>query len=182
MDYAPRALWEAESEGEFPGEVLGEAPAITHFGASVARHIHKFSFPGNNRPGNETGTPALLMRLLMDTSKQLRVLKGSKVLWLEGMHPTCEKLKSVLSVDSPALQVCWVWFQASEEKKERSGVEEGEQSKKKRCMCIRESTCLTLFMSSGAVHSIPLPFLVIMTSVLKVHVMKKGLRARDRHN
>lgn len=151
--------------------------AQVHFRASVARHIHKFSFPGNNRPGNETGTPALLMRLLMDTSKQLHVLKGSKVLWLEGMHPTCEKLKSVLSVDSPALQVCWVWFQASEERKE------GEQGEKKRCMCIRESTCLTLFMLSGAVHSIPLPFLVIIiASVLKVHVMKKGLRARDRHN
>lgn len=96
------------------------------------------------------------------------LMKGNEVLWLEGLHPACEELKSVLSVDSPVLQVCWVWFQASRREGERSGVEEGKKGERMRCMCIRENTCLTIFMPPGTVHCIPLPFLVNTSSCMLV--------------
>lgn len=78
-------------------------------------------------------------------------------------------VQSVPPSESSVLQTCWVWFSVDGEDitKKRNGcqqpmIDEGEEGAKwEQCLCKRESNCLTLFMESGAVHYVPLPFLVI---------------------
>ena len=85
-------------------------------------------------------------------------VSGSRVVWYEGLHPHNRTVRKVYSVESEILQAFWCEFReegvCSSDGKSRRG------SQSLRCVCVREHSCLTFFMQTGAVHYIPLPFLV----------------------
>ena len=85
-------------------------------------------------------------------------VSGSCVVWYEGLHPQNRTVGKVYSVESEILQAFWCQFReegvCSSDGKSRRG------SQSLRCVCVREHSCLTFFMQTGAVHYIPLPFLV----------------------
>ena len=67
-----------------------------------------------------------------------------RVIQVEGLHPLTRSLRKLYGVQSDILQAILCEFQ--EDGKELAGI------------CVREASCLTLFMESGAVHYVPLPF------------------------
>ena len=87
---------------------------------------------------------------------------GCEVRWLEGSDPTSRRLKRVLSVETPVLQAFWCQFSCSlNQRRQRVvGASGGDEEVLQQCVCVRESSCLTLFMASGAIHNVPLPFVV----------------------
>ena len=85
-------------------------------------------------------------------------VSGSCVVWYEGLHPHNQTVRKVYSVESEILQAFWCQFR--EESVSPSGGESRREDRSLRCVCVREHSCLTFFMQSGAVHYIPLPFLV----------------------
>lgn len=71
---------------------------------------------------------------------------------------------------SSVVQTCWIWFSMGDEEinnrkndrhKQKATEREGEGTERQKCLCKKDSNCLTLFMDSGAIHYIPLPFMVI---------------------
>ena len=85
-------------------------------------------------------------------------VSGSRVVWYEGLHPHNRTVRKVYSVESEILQAFWCQFR--EESVSPSGGESRREDQSLRCVCVREHSCLTFFMQTGAVHYIPLPFLV----------------------
>ena len=73
------------------------------------------------------------------------------MIWYEGLHPHNRTLKKVYSVEGEVLQAFWCEFPRGEKVEEQQLL---------RCVCVREDSCMTLFMETGAVHYVPLPFLV----------------------
>ncbi len=71
---------------------------------------------------------------------------GKKVGRVNGVHPLTRSVGSVYSMETEVLQAvnCEFW----------------QEGRPLRGVCVRETGCLTLFMESGAVHFVPLPFLV----------------------
>ena len=84
-------------------------------------------------------------------------VSGNQVVWYEGLHPHNQTVRKVYSVESEVLQTFWCTF--SESASSNDGGSSGEDHSL-RCLCVREHTCLTLFMQTRGVHYIPLPFLV----------------------
>ena len=74
-------------------------------------------------------------------------VSGNTVTWFEGIDTANRLVKNLYCVETTALQAYWCQF-----------YEKGNAIL--RCVCVRESSCLTLFMETGAVHYVPLPFLV----------------------
>ena len=104
-------------------------------------------------------------------------LSGCEVRWWEGSDPTSRRLKRVLSVETPVLQAFWCQFGCSlnERRQRAAGRGGGDEEVLQQCVCIRESSCLTLFMASGAIHNVPLPFVVgIFSSIFVVTRMVAG--------
>lgn len=99
-------------------------------------------------------------------------VRGNRVVWLEGLSPGVRTVKKVYSVETDILQAFWCRFRAKKPRGDGKGdVEEREERKERDkgakrsedgllCICVREQNCLTLFLQTGAVHYIPLPFLV----------------------
>ena len=93
---------------------------------------------------------------------------GNRVVWLEGLNPRVRTVKKVYSVESEILQAFWCQFRtkkAGHERKNRDTDTDGRDKAKRSgealmCICVREQNCLTLFLQTGAVHHVPLPFLV----------------------
>ena len=94
-------------------------------------------------------------------------VSGSRVVWYEGLHPHNRMVKKVYSVESEIFQAFWSQFR--EEGVSCSGVESKRGDQPLRYVCVREHSCLTFFMQTGAVHYIPLPFLVSGLVALQVH-------------
>ena len=107
---------------------------------------------------------------LTGAPQELCVL-GNRVVWLEGLNPGVRTVKKVYSVETDIVQAFWCRFRAKkprsdrkdgagerEEWKEREGVKRSEDGLL--CICVREQNCLTLFLQTGAVHYVPLPFIV----------------------
>ena len=102
-------------------------------------------------------------------------VQGNRVVWLEGLNPAVRAVKKVYSVETDILQAFWCRFRAKkprgagreecegdrEGKKEREGAKRSEDGLLS--ICVREQNCLTLFLQTGAVHYVPLPFLVSST-------------------
>jgi len=84
-------------------------------------------------------------------------VSGNQVVLYEGLHPHNQTVRKVYSVESEVLQTFWCMF--SESASSNDGGSSGEDHSL-RCLCVREHTCLTLFMQTGGIHYIPLPFLV----------------------
>ena len=80
-------------------------------------------------------------------------VSGKQVVLYEGLHPHNKTVGKVYSVETEVLQAFWFTFSESDESLSGEG-------HSLRCLCLREHTCLTLFMQTGGVHYIPLPFLV----------------------
>ena len=74
-------------------------------------------------------------------------MSGCSVKVLKGT----ETLKNVFTVHSPILQALWVWFKDDE----RKGARPDGYTK---CLCLREQGQLTIIMSNGTLHTVPLPF------------------------
>ena len=95
-------------------------------------------------------------------------VSGSRVVWYEGLHPHNRTVRKVYSVESEILQAFWCEFReegvCSSDGKSRRG------SQSLRCVCVREHSCLTFFMQTGAVYYIPLPFLVSGLVALQVGI------------
>jgi hypothetical protein len=104
------------------------------------------------------------------------------VVWLEGLNPGVRAVKKVYSVETDIIQAFWCRFRKVAKKPRSDGKddEEGEREEGKErrreegegdrrsgegvlCICVREQNCLTLFLQTGAVHYVPLPFLVSST-------------------
>ena len=97
---------------------------------------------------------------------------GNRVVWLEGLNPEVRTVKKVYSVETDILQALWCRFTAKKlqsgsvrgdgdgrkEKDDGSSSKEGEDGLL--CICVREHNCLTLFLQTGAIHYVPLPFMV----------------------
>ena len=81
-------------------------------------------------------------------------VSGSRVVWYEGLHPHNRTVRKVYSVESEILQAFWCVF------REEGVCSSDREDQLLRCVCVREHSCLTFFMQTGAVHYIPLPFLV----------------------
>ena len=104
-------------------------------------------------------------------------VRGNRVVWLEGLNPGVRSVKKVYSVETDILQALWCRFRA---KKPRGGEKDGEGEREEGkegakgseegllCICVREQNCLTLFLQTGAVHYVPLPFLVSST-LMRAH-------------
>jgi hypothetical protein len=107
------------------------------------------------------------------------------VVWLEGLNPGVHAVKKVYSVETDIIQAFWCRFRRAAKKPRGDGKdddEEGERGEEERrreegegdkrsgegvlCICVREQNCLTLFLQTGAVHYVPLPFLVSSTGSL----------------
>jgi len=84
-------------------------------------------------------------------------VSGNRVVWYEGLHPHNKTVRKVYSVESEVLQTFWCTFGESVSSSDGGSSGEGHSL---RCLCVREHTCLTLFMQTGGVHYVPLPFLV----------------------
>ena len=84
-------------------------------------------------------------------------VSGNQVVWCEGLHPHNQTVRKVYSVKTEVLQTFWCTFSESMSSNDGGSSGEGHSL---RCVCVREHTCLTLFMQTGGVHYIPLPFLV----------------------
>jgi len=84
-------------------------------------------------------------------------VSGNQVVWYEGLHPHNQTVRKVYSVETEVLQTFWCTFRESVSSND--GGSSGEDHSL-RCVCVREHTCLNLFMQTGGVHYIPLPFLV----------------------
>ena len=84
-------------------------------------------------------------------------VSGNRVVWYEGLHPHNQTVRKVYSVETEVLQTFWCTFRESVFSSDGGSSGEGHSL---RCLCVREHTCLTLFMQTGGVHYIPLPFLV----------------------
>ena len=99
-------------------------------------------------------------------------VRGNRVVWLEGLNPGVRSVRKVYGVETDILQALWCRFGA---KKPRGGEKDGEGEREEEerkegakgseeegllCICVREQNCLTLFLQTGAVHYVPLPFLV----------------------
>ena len=84
-------------------------------------------------------------------------VSGNQVVWYEGLHPHNQTVRKVYSVETEVLQIFWCTFSESVSSSDGGSSGEGHSL---RCLCVREHTCLTLFMQTGGVHYIPLPFLV----------------------
>lgn len=95
-------------------------------------------------------------------------VSGSRVVWYEGLHPYNRTVRKVYSVESEILQAFWCQF--SKESVSPSGGESRRGDQSLRCVCVREHSCLTFFMQTGAVHYIPLPFLVSGWVALQVDI------------
>ena len=95
-------------------------------------------------------------------------VSGSRVVWYEGLHPHNRTVRKVYSVESEILQAFWCQF--SEESVSPSGGESRREDQSLRCVCVREHSCLTFFMQTGAIHYIPLPFLVSGWAALQVDI------------
>ena len=97
------------------------------------------------------------------------------MVWLEGLNPAVRTVKKVYSVETEILQAFWCRFRSKNSDKDRgrrstphgdidggdSGREKTERDVDSRglvCICVREQSCLTLFLQTGAVHYVPLPF------------------------
>ena len=93
-------------------------------------------------------------------------VSGSRVVWYEGLHPHNRTVRKVYSVESKILQAFWCQFR--EEGVSPSGGKSRREDQSLRCVCVREHSCLTFFMQTGAVHYIPLPFLVSEWVALQV--------------
>jgi len=76
--------------------------------------------------------------------------------------PATWRLKRVLGVESQVLQAFWCQFmsKAKQEDKIGSDVEQENEGELLQCVCVRESSCISLFVESGAIHNVPLPFTV----------------------
>ena len=105
---------------------------------------------------------------------------GNRVVWLEGLNPGVRTVKKVYSVETDILQVFWCRFRTRKtrsytDKEDREGGREGRKERERGdglyvggereedgslCICVREQNCLTLFLQTGAVHYVPLPFVV----------------------
>ena len=87
---------------------------------------------------------------------------GNRVVWLEGLNPGVRTIKKVYSVETDILQAFWCRFKTrkarSTEREDREGDRRDEDGLL--CLCVREQNCLTLFLQTGAIHYVPLPFLV----------------------
>ena len=105
-------------------------------------------------------------------------VRGNRVVWLEGLNPGVRAVKKVYSVETDILQAFWCRFRATKKPRgsgggggkdgERGEVDQGKEGDKRSgegvlCICVREQNCLTLFLQTGAVHYVPLPFLVSYT-------------------
>lgn len=95
-------------------------------------------------------------------------VSGSRVVWYEGLHPHNRTVRKVYSVESEILQAFWCQFR--EEGVSPSGGKSRREDQSLRCVCVREHSCLTFFMQTGAVHYIPLPFLVSEWVALQVDI------------
>ena len=93
---------------------------------------------------------------------------GSRVVWYEGLHPHNQTVRKVYSVESEILQAFWCKFRQEGLSLSDGESRRGDQSP--RCVCVREHSCLTFFMQTGAVHYIPLPFLVSGQVALQVDI------------
>ena len=104
-------------------------------------------------------------------------VRGNRVVWLEGLNPGVRAVKKVYSVETDILQAFWCRFRATrkpcssgggEKDGDRGEIDQGKEGAKRSgegvlCICVREQSCLTLFLQTGAVHYVPLPFLVSYT-------------------
>lgn len=94
------------------------------------------------------------------------------MVWLEGLNPGVRAVKKVYSVETDIIQAFWCRFRATKKPHSGSGkdgdrgeIDQGKEGTKMSgegvlCICVREQNCLTLFLQTGAVHYVPLPFLV----------------------
>ena len=87
-------------------------------------------------------------------------MAGRRVLWVEGLHPAASSLRRAYSLGSDVLQAFWCCFEDT--------TSEGGEKRVMRCVCARESSCLTLFMESGAIHHVPLPFPVSVSRPITI--------------
>ena len=98
-------------------------------------------------------------------------VQGNRVVWLEGLNPQVRTVKKVYSVETDVLQAFWCLFRtrrSSDQEGERGRKSDlndddgGEKRKRDReglmCVCVREQSCLTLFLQTGAIHYVSLPF------------------------
>ena len=70
-------------------------------------------------------------------------------------------------VEPLALQTCLAWFILHCDMPSNTIIhhqleEKDSDPHRERCVCRRDRDCITIFMDSGRVHSVPLPFLVII--------------------
>ena len=92
-------------------------------------------------------------------------VQGNRVVWLEGLNPQVRTVKKVYSVETEVLQAFWCQFRTrrrSEREGERGrksglGDDEDRETRKRGgegslCVCVREQSCLTLFLQTGAIH------------------------------
>ena len=87
-------------------------------------------------------------------------VSGRRVVWFEGLNPRTRTVKKVYNVDTDVLQAFWCRFRGAKGQKKEAGKKDKENEDGVECVCVRESKCLTLFMQTGAVHYVSLPFLV----------------------
>ncbi|KAL5463582.1 hypothetical protein EMCRGX_G032493 [Ephydatia muelleri] len=93
-------------------------------------------------------------------------VSGNTVTWFEGIDTANRLVKNLYCVETTALQAYWCQF-----------YEKGNAIL--RCVCVRESSCLTLFMETGAVHYVPLPFLAHGSWPLDGGIMVERKAASD---
>lgn len=82
------------------------------------------------------------------------VIQGRKVTWFQGLDPTTCNTKKVISVDTQILQAFSCYFS-------KEGIAEGCGS-----ICVREQSCLGVYMENGAVYIVPFPFPVSLPCFL----------------
>lgn len=98
-------------------------------------------------------------------------VQGNRVVWLEGLNPAVQTVKKVYSVETDIIQAFWCRFRVRKPRSDGKDYEGDREGRKEResdkrsgdgllCICVREQNCLTLFLQTGAVHYVPLPFLV----------------------
>lgn len=100
----------------------------------------------------------------MQTARSKRSTEWLQTIGCEVLRtdPATWRLRRVLGVESQVLQAFWCQFmsKAKQEDKIGSDIEEKNEGEMLQCVCVRESSCISLFMESGAIHNVPLPFTV----------------------
>lgn len=102
----------------------------------------------------------------MYTIKQL-VISDTSVKWYRGLWDT-STLEAVYCVDTKILQAFWCFFEDQE-------IREHSQTKKSdvvKCLCIREESQLNLFLEDGVVYYVPLPFKVIIFTIIAIFFIR----------